>query len=313
MTEHAALIRKLRKDRGLTQEQLTVGISQRGTLAAFESRGTKIGFELLVNYLDRMNITLEEYQFLLNSNSLSNKQKLTNYLITSKTITSAQEQELLNEFEKTGNIYYRLIYAQRKLISNYLYSTSFTASMKEEISVIKKYLEKIDTWGHFELTIFSNCLFIFDDEYIAYSFQNSVTKMKAYIDNTYYSELLSNFILNGVRLSFNRESITLRKLFLAQLKKIATTHKQTLDLAHYKVFTALDKLADGQKTALKEVETGIAFFEWLDLSTSKDYMINLKEKLCADICDLPHNEHHTKVVVKSTCDRLSSQRQANTA
>ncbi|MGL9880858.1 hypothetical protein IGK81_002061 [Enterococcus sp. DIV0703] len=81
MTNHSSLIRKLRKERGLTQEQLTRGISQRGTLAAFESRGTKISFELLVNYLERMNITLAEYQFLLNSNSLTNKQKLTNYLI----------------------------------------------------------------------------------------------------------------------------------------------------------------------------------------------------------------------------------------
>ena len=64
MTEHLALIRKLRKDRGLTQEQLTSGISQKRNLSkAFESRGTKIGFELIVNYLDRMNITLEEYQF----------------------------------------------------------------------------------------------------------------------------------------------------------------------------------------------------------------------------------------------------------
>ena len=79
------------------------------------------------------------------------------------------------------------------------------------------------------------------------------------------------------------------------------------------MFTALDKLADGQKTALKEVETGIAFFEWLDLSTSKDYMINLKEKFCAEVCDFSHNDHHTKVVVKSTCDRLSPQRQVNTA
>ncbi len=103
----------------MTQEQLTRGISQRGTLSCFESRGTKIGFELIVNYLERMNITLEEYQFLLNNN-LSNKQKLTNYLITSKTITPTQEKELLNEYKKTGNIYYRLIYAQRKLISNYL-------------------------------------------------------------------------------------------------------------------------------------------------------------------------------------------------
>ena len=31
MPEHAFLIRKLRKERGFTQEQLTMGISQRGT------------------------------------------------------------------------------------------------------------------------------------------------------------------------------------------------------------------------------------------------------------------------------------------
>ena len=60
MTNHSSLIRKLRKERGLIQEQLTRGISQRRTLAAFESRGTKISFELLVNYLERMNITLRE-------------------------------------------------------------------------------------------------------------------------------------------------------------------------------------------------------------------------------------------------------------
>ena len=306
MTEHAALIRKLRKDRGLTQEQLTEGISQRGTLAAFESRGTKIGFELLVNYLDRMNVTLEEYQFLLNSNSLSNKQKLTNYLINSKKITPAQEQELLNEFEKTGNIYYRLIYAQRKLISNYLYSTIFTSAMKEEIAIIKTYLEKIDTWGHFELAIFSNCLFIFDDDYIIHSFQKSVIKMKAYIDSTYYSEHLSIFILNGIRLSFNRESSRLRKLFLEKLKMLANTHKQSLDLAHYKVFTALDRLADGQRSAYKEVEEGIHFFDWLGLTSTTEYLISLKDKLAEQYNESIYTESRTdrKVIVKSK--RVSS-------
>ena len=132
MKTHSSLIRKLRKERGLTQEQLTRGISQRGTLAAFESRGTKISFELLVNYLERMNITLEEYQFLLNNNSLSNKQKLTNYFISSKTITREQELELLNEYEKTGNIYYRLVYAQRRLITNYLYNhATITPDLEE--------------------------------------------------------------------------------------------------------------------------------------------------------------------------------------
>lgn len=128
MIKHASLIRKLRKERGLTQAQLTEGLSQRGTLAAFESRGTKISFELLVDYLERMNVTLEEYQFLLNNNTLTSKQKLSNYLITTKYLTKEQENELLKEYKKTGNIYYRLLYTQRILIDQYLGNRKLTRS-----------------------------------------------------------------------------------------------------------------------------------------------------------------------------------------
>lgn len=280
MTNHSSLIRKLRKERGLTQEQLTHGISQRGTLAAFESRGTKISFELLVDYLERMNITLEEYQFLLNNNSLSNKQKLTNYFISSKTITPEQEKELLKEYQKSGNIYYRLVYAQRKLITNYLYNNgTITPNIETEITIIKNYLEKIETWGHFELTVFSNVLFIFDDQYIIHSFQTSISKMKTYIDATYYPELFSNFILNGLRLSFNRQSMVLRKHFLHELKKISNNHKHSLDIAHYKIFSALDRISDGDMSAIHEFEKGIQFFEWLELYKAKDYFIHLKKML----------------------------------
>lgn len=124
MTNHSSLIRKLRKERGLTQEQLTRGISQRGTLAAFESRGTKISFEL-----------------------------------------------------------------------------------------------------------------------------------------------------------FNRHSAILRKLFLSELKRLTQNHKQSIDLAQYKLFAALDRLADGDHSAIPEIEKGLRFFEWLDLTNAKEYFNNLKNLL----------------------------------
>jgi Rgg/GadR/MutR family transcriptional activator len=278
MPEHASLIRKLRKERGLTQEQLTVGISQRGTLAAFESRGTKIGFELLTKYLERMNITLSEYQFLLNNNKLTDKQKLSNYLISKKKeLSDEQEKALLDAYEKTGDIYYRILYAQKKLIYGYVYNSSLTPFMKQEIAVIKNHLDRIDTWGHFELSIFSNCLFLFDDDYIFYSFNQSVTKMEMYVDTTHYSDLLSNFLLNGIQLSFNRSSLPLRKLFLGELKRILT-HNKTIDLAYYKVFSAFDKLADGDTSATDEIDKGLEFFEWLGLTEPVSYLTRLKEQ-----------------------------------
>lgn len=276
MPEHAFLIRKLRKERGFTQEQLTTGISQRGTLAAFESRGTKISFELLINYLERMNVTLEEYEFLLNNGSLSSKQKLTNYFLTTPAITSAQEGELLKEYEKTGNIFYRLLYAQRKIILNHLENRAITLEVKKEAQLIMNHLEHIDTWGRFELSVFSRCLFIFKTDCIVRFFYHSVTKMGIYQETAVQQNLLANFILNGVRLSFTRSSATLRTLFLTELKKLAELHTNSLNMAYYKIFSALDRLAQGDQSAIAEIDQGIYFFDWLGLTTMTDFIIRLK-------------------------------------
>ena len=74
--DHSSLIKKLRLERGLSQKKLAQGISQRSTLASFENNATKISYNILIQYLDRMNVTLEEYQFMLDGNNLSEKRKL---------------------------------------------------------------------------------------------------------------------------------------------------------------------------------------------------------------------------------------------
>ncbi|MCA6742816.1 helix-turn-helix domain-containing protein [Enterococcus durans] len=65
--DHSSLIKKLRLERGLSQKKLAQGISQRSTLASFENNATKISYNILIQYLDRMNVTLEEYQFMIKS------------------------------------------------------------------------------------------------------------------------------------------------------------------------------------------------------------------------------------------------------
>ena len=70
--DHSSLIKKLRLERGLSQKKLAQGISQRSTLASFENNATKISYNILIQYLDRMNVTLEEYQFMLDGNNLAN-------------------------------------------------------------------------------------------------------------------------------------------------------------------------------------------------------------------------------------------------
>ncbi|EGP5710317.1 XRE family transcriptional regulator [Enterococcus faecium] len=78
---HGTLIRRLRNERGLTQIQLTKGISQRATLSSLELSGSKISFDILIQYLSRMNVTIEEYTFLYVDYQISDKKKLARHLV----------------------------------------------------------------------------------------------------------------------------------------------------------------------------------------------------------------------------------------
>lgn len=100
--------------------------------------------------------------------------------------------------------------------------------------------------------------------------------MGIYQDTTVQQNLLANFILNGVRLSFTRSSATLRTLFLTELKKLAELHTNSLNIAYYKIFSALDRLAQGDQSAIAEIDQGIHFFDWLGLTAMTDFIIRLK-------------------------------------
>lgn len=64
--ECGQLIKHLREARRLSQTALCAeGSSNRNTLASFERNGTRISFALLNEYCQTMNISLEEFEFLL--------------------------------------------------------------------------------------------------------------------------------------------------------------------------------------------------------------------------------------------------------
>ncbi len=65
--ETGQLIKELRKARQLTQDELAKDITSRTTLSSIENRNQKVSFDLLQKLLDRLNIRLEEFSFLLNT------------------------------------------------------------------------------------------------------------------------------------------------------------------------------------------------------------------------------------------------------
>lgn len=195
------LLKKLRTERNLSQRKLAADISERSTLATFEQKGHRIAFDILYKYLDRLNVTLEEFEYHLTNNQLNEKKQL------SKQFHNAYYQHdfdqlafLIEEskttYQETQDFFYYLLYSQYYLIlkkKGYVHTIDETERIE---TVIKGYLDKIETWGRFEITIFANLMFLFTDEYILFQieqlnkqeFYNNLLSLNYHI----YSKLLTN-------------------------------------------------------------------------------------------------------------------------
>lgn len=171
--ENAESIRKLRIERHLSQQELANGITTRTTLSSFEGRKTELSLEHAINYLNRLNVTLSEYEFLLQNTVEREKHQYLRYL---KRVDEAQArvytQILRDKYQQTNDQYFYYLYAQRELLNYRWFSQIFTTDFEDLVSHIKTYLNRIETWGHFEIVLFLNTMSIL---ILSTSFKSSKT------------------------------------------------------------------------------------------------------------------------------------------
>lgn len=171
---HGQLIRRLRKERGLTQAQLAEGISSRTTLSTLENNKTDVNINTLFSYLDRLNVSIQEYLFYFNDSSNTEKELATKYFYDNivKKRDIEIEQRILDyqsKYKDSKDFYYCCLSIELKLFLNKKKDKT-VFDVREDTEIIKKYLERVTQWGHFEMSIFANCLYIFTSEYIRATF-----------------------------------------------------------------------------------------------------------------------------------------------
>ncbi len=171
------LLKELRTERNISQRKLVENISERSTLATFEQKGHRIAFDILHQYLDRLNVTLEEFEYRLDDNQVSEKKQLSKQLTTAYYESKYSEVlSLINKaqalYKTTKDFFYYVLYSQFFLILEKKGVVTDEEERRIIEATIKKYLERIDTWGKFEISLFTNLLFLFSDEYILYQMKH---------------------------------------------------------------------------------------------------------------------------------------------
>ncbi|MBC2177599.1 helix-turn-helix domain-containing protein [Listeria booriae] len=182
-----ATIKKIRKDKNLTQKELADGILTRSHLSQIETNNYFPSYDKFFLLLDRLNVTFEEFLFVQNSKKIQTKQHIRLQISEAANLTDMEKLKNLaittkDLYDKTANItYYHYMLISEALIS-YNINHTITDDMVQFVAPIKKYLLEMDNWYLYELKLFSSIIFSLTLEEVQI-FSRTVLKQ---LDNFHY-------------------------------------------------------------------------------------------------------------------------------
>ncbi|EOH88979.1 transcriptional regulator [Enterococcus villorum] len=193
------LIKQLRINRKLTQTQLAAGICSKTSLVAIENHSVKkISFFTLKAFLERLNISLAEYEWLRNQIEEPKKAKKSRHLLNKIEEENFDPyKEIANnrkQFKKTSDLYYLILNLQMfwKTSEKLELQLEF---LRYECRTIEEYFMQVREYGRFELEILSRYPYIFSDSFIDNNYLKIKKRMRQMSD-AFKEKYLFTFLIN---------------------------------------------------------------------------------------------------------------------
>ncbi|MFV0561314.1 MAG: helix-turn-helix domain-containing protein [Enterococcus sp.] len=219
------VLKKLRKERNISQSELASKISTRNTLGSYEHGGTSINYYILRQYLAKLNVSVEEFDFLTATDIKEYKKVISTklkhlYYHHNYNDLIALLNEIKSKYETSHDFYYLHLDAQYRFV---LFKEGIIHLDKKEIDFftneIKKYLDKIETWGQFESSVFINTMHIFDTTYVLQTIEY-IHKKNIFYSTLYKKyQILEKMHLNALYLLSERKEFHLVPIILNSFKK----------------------------------------------------------------------------------------------
>lgn len=279
------LLKKTRTERKISQKELAHNITTRESISKYESGKNNIPFVVLLKLLEKLNLSIDEFVFYLDTDSVRSKNKGLKSWLKIKEKTKTKHlllEELKIKIQETEDIaairnylifqihdWYALPEKERKL----------DKKDQEYLQLFMNYLESIHEWGRFEMTSFSSMLFLFNTSYIEQRLQEIHRKIETHRDFEIFHPILFGLYNNAFLLMLERKNLTLAEKYL---KKFQTTYHHSLFSHHSSVnanfYQALLAYLTKRPASKKQI---LNIFEGLKLlgaeEARKEFMLDLRK------------------------------------
>lgn len=197
MNQYGYLLKRLRKEKGLSQSELSDGILSKNHLSKIERGENDISFQTLLKLLDRLNISLFEFELLLDKTQDNQSTFLKDLSIA----VANNDLYLLNELltreielkSKSNNIRHK---HNVILLKAYIDKFSNTPLNQHEIQEIIQYILSVDECGRYEISLFGNFV-----GFMSLDMRHNLVKIihrksQLFYSDKNYIEIFSRILLN---------------------------------------------------------------------------------------------------------------------
>src|SRR5690625_698549 len=182
MTNYGTTFRTFRKNKDYTLQQVATGIVSVSFLSKFERGESDISFSVMIELLDRMMVTFEEFYFLHNAGKSNVIEEFFNvaeraYVHRDLATLNELKTQALTNYQSTDHIPFHC---------NALLLDLYRAMIQKEemdvtddsLQLLMNYLFDIEVWGYYELCLYNSTLFLLPPKSVI-TFSETIYKKSA--------------------------------------------------------------------------------------------------------------------------------------
>ena len=197
MNRYGHLLKLLREQKGISQFDLSDGILSKNHLSKIERGENDISFQTLLKLLDRLNISLFEFELLLDKTQDNQSTFLKDLSIA----VANNDLYLLNELltreielkRKSNNIRHK---HNVILLKAYIDKFSSTPLNHHEIQEIIQYILTVDECGRYEISLFGNFVGFMSSDMRHKLVKMIYRKSQLFCSEKNYTEIFTRILLN---------------------------------------------------------------------------------------------------------------------
>lgn len=261
--------KKIRLEKQLTIAETASGIMSISLLSKFERGLCEITVSKFVNILERVNVTLSEFDIIVNNFEKSRMNKLLDSLKNAYSNKDYEKvEDIVNSeldlWKESQNIRHRYNYIMLSIVYDEL--TNRKTTSQSDIELLTDYLFSIEDWTHYELILYGNSVAGLKFDAMMLLSNELIRKTRYFQNNETHRKMIAHTLLNSAIVCLMENELEKSLKFQNDVRTLLSTdyYLYERNVLLYCKGVYLYKKGDTVKGQQK-IDTAIYIFKQLDI------------------------------------------------